>query len=429
MKTLLLADLHFREVPSPWRDRWQETFFEDIQVIAESFCQDKVPVVILGDMTDAKNRHHAKLVNDIVNGFEFWRKRGIVCPYLLWGNHDMVMSGWLEENPDRVPFFKFLIDIGLAHSVEHLSSFPGYPHTVSVYRKRIVPSEKTDVVFFHGPVNKAKTETDYVISGDSSIKLKDLLSYSSLAIGGDIHLPQIIETSFGDQVHYVGSFGHTSVIPFQHFLENRWNYVLRGGLILSDDLETVPVINPRLQIPFSLSLQYSEAETVISEEFLQKVVESSYRFREYLRTTYRAKDKVEEITFRIEVLSPVLKLVSNISPSQAVKFSHNYRTRMEVAIGEAVSRLENAILSSGVTDSVKFQYRYFSVNRDTLPEGSEGASLFRLSVQDRVNALKTAIKDVTPSPFDEEIFKEAFPLFESMYQEEGEKASLKGEEE
>lgn len=93
MKTFVTADLHLSDNP---RDAYRLRWFERLPELAKSLGAKRV--LVLGDITEAKDGHRAGLVNAVVDGFAALAEVAIV--YVLCGNHDYVAQD--------VPFYRFL---------------------------------------------------------------------------------------------------------------------------------------------------------------------------------------------------------------------------------------------------------------------------------------------------------------------------------
>lgn len=193
----LISDLHFTDKPE---DSYR---FEIFTYIYHQFKKtgDK-NLLVLGDLTDAKNHHSANLVNSIVRRFLDLREAGMEI-FLLKGNHDYI-------DPDT-PFFGFL------DSFEYISwiSDPRciliegrvclfLPHTrsprsdwescsiVKKYRKT------ADLVFCHESVIGSVVSGGYEMQeGLSPAFFK---RFRGKVYSGDIHNPQTI-----GRVNYVGT--------------------------------------------------------------------------------------------------------------------------------------------------------------------------------------------------------------------------------
>lgn len=155
--------------------------------------------MILGDITHAKDCHDSSLVNRIIEELE-----SITClKRLLKGNHDYL------SDPE-FPFFKFVSSLSdtkfiispqeeeiagtkilyLPHSRTPKSSWPSAAST-----------QQPDLILFHQAISGATVSSGMQI--DSSVDAEYILRYGNrhtIAIGGDIHVPQKIS-----RCYYVGS--------------------------------------------------------------------------------------------------------------------------------------------------------------------------------------------------------------------------------
>jgi hypothetical protein len=93
MTALVTADLHLNDNP---RDAYRHAFMPRLGELARKHAVEHI--FILGDLTDDKDRHGARLVNLVVSHVA---NLALVCPVtILMGNHDYV--------DPRSPFFGFL---------------------------------------------------------------------------------------------------------------------------------------------------------------------------------------------------------------------------------------------------------------------------------------------------------------------------------
>ena len=170
---LLTADVHFNEVDYqkyPQSGFWQgaNQFFRDLETHVQVGSKS---MLILGDLTDAKDRHSGKLVNFIVNGVDFLHRESEIFVSLLFGNHDGL--------PEAVPFFDFLLECGIALRVIW-PIFEDYAHKNEILR--------APIILFHGPVKGFDYAAGQKV-GNEGIDPVQLLSQHELAIGGDLHKP------------------------------------------------------------------------------------------------------------------------------------------------------------------------------------------------------------------------------------------------
>jgi DNA repair exonuclease SbcCD nuclease subunit len=194
MSLLLTSDVHFSDAPLA-AYRW-----ELLPWLAKEAQRRKVDAVaILGDLTDAKDRHPAPLVNKLVDGMAEIAKHAKLI--LLKANHDYIDEEW--------PFFRFLrnmpnvkfvversvLGIGGAHRALFL------PHTRTPEEDwRGMVLDQYDIVFCHQTFDGAKSENGMELRGTPPGIFQEL-GFKGKVWSGDIHVPQKVNK----QIEYVGS--------------------------------------------------------------------------------------------------------------------------------------------------------------------------------------------------------------------------------
>jgi 3',5'-cyclic AMP phosphodiesterase CpdA len=190
VKALVIADLHLSEKP---RDAYRFQVMADIANLIEKHKVDYL--IILGDLTEAKDFHPATLVNavvDIVHSFSQF------CEVLvLRGNHDYTRADF--------PFFRFLRRLKRVRWINSVSRIDlgkadclFLPHTRD-YKKdwALLPHlEEIQFVFAHNTFEGSITEHGKKLSGIPT----DMFEGNAPVISGDIHTPQRL-----GPVTYVGS--------------------------------------------------------------------------------------------------------------------------------------------------------------------------------------------------------------------------------
>jgi DNA repair exonuclease SbcCD nuclease subunit len=165
--------------------------------LAETIREERVKtLVLLGDLTDAKDNHPAELVNKIVMALNSLPVERIV---IIAGNHD-----WLKAGNE---FFKFL---NLLSNVEFITK-PTEDEELSGASAYFLPYSKNPAkdwegmdfshytyLFMHQTVSGSIASNGQKMQGEPLPPLNASKVYS-----GDIHVPQVI----GD-VEYVGSPYH-----------------------------------------------------------------------------------------------------------------------------------------------------------------------------------------------------------------------------
>ena len=187
MRRLVTSDWQLDSNP---RDRYRLDFV--VKTLPELIDKYKVDqLLVLGDLTEAKDNHPASLVNEIVQALMNINKK---CQLIiLEGNHDYLQKG--------TPFFEFI------------KYFPGkaawlsvpivldrclfLPHTRNYKQDwKNVDFEGHDYIFAHNIFTGVNTQTGHALSGIPTNIFPD----DAMVISGDVHEPQ----SF-DMVTYVGS--------------------------------------------------------------------------------------------------------------------------------------------------------------------------------------------------------------------------------
>lgn len=154
-------------------------------------------LIILGDLTDAKDYHPAQLVNRVVHSFQLLRKaHPELRIYLLRGNHDYLKDGHM--------FFEFLGALGVQvitkptdDSVDEAAYFLPYSKAPAAEWQGLDFTHYR-WLFMHQTVKGAISSNGQEMDGEALPPLNAGKVYS-----GDIHVPQRV-----GPVEYVGSPYH-----------------------------------------------------------------------------------------------------------------------------------------------------------------------------------------------------------------------------
>jgi DNA repair exonuclease SbcCD nuclease subunit len=221
LPALAVSDLHLTANP---RDSYRWDIFP--WLINTCARYQVKTLLVLGDLTDAKDYHSAELVNKVSDAFASFRSQEadstIEKIYILMGNHDYLKTGQ--------PFFHFLNHYDYIEFItEPLIRLSEYstvallPHTktpASDWSK--IDFRGVDLVFMHQTVSGSVASNGMELSGELDNQLKAVLPRSlpkdAQIYSGDIHKPQCI----GD-VTYVGSpypvhFGDTEILKYRALL-------------------------------------------------------------------------------------------------------------------------------------------------------------------------------------------------------------------
>lgn len=223
MTVLITADIH-QTYKSSERYRWGL-----IPWLAKEARESNVNhVLILGDLTVAKDNHSAHLVNQIVNQIAELAK--VVHVIVLKGNHDFIDSdcpffGFLSE-VDGIEFISnptlinLPIDMGLSSCLFLPAVRDPSEWEIGIQGKMLVELEP-DYIFCHATFDGALSENGTQMRGFPL----SCLPKARKIWAGDIHVPQKI-----GPVEYVGAPYHTR---FGDQYEPRVVYVDENGRALS----------------------------------------------------------------------------------------------------------------------------------------------------------------------------------------------------
>lgn len=152
-------------------------------------------LILLGDLTDAKDRHGAKLVNRLYREITNLERRYRVV--IIKGNHDYY-------DPAH-PFFEFLgdtSDITFITEPRLLKLSIGSVYCVPAGAKWDFKIPKADYLFTHATFSGAKAENGATLTGvDPGV----LDGFSGKVLSGDIHVPQKLARG---KIEYVGAPYH-----------------------------------------------------------------------------------------------------------------------------------------------------------------------------------------------------------------------------
>jgi len=190
MSGIVTSDIHFTDNPND-EYRWGL-----LPWLAEQAKEHNTTwIAILGDLTVAKDRHSARLVNRFCDGIEALTKYSRVI--ILKANHDYV-----DEDS---PFFGFLRHMtGKVVYVDKPYEWSDYlflPHTRSWERdwKPYLNSwNNYDIIFTHQTYDGALAENGQTLRGIPPSIFK---GYKGQVISGDVHVPQRLSS----KLLYVGA--------------------------------------------------------------------------------------------------------------------------------------------------------------------------------------------------------------------------------
>jgi len=193
----MTSDLHLTAEPSS-EYRWG--LFPWLR--GECIAHGVKTLLILGDLTDAKDNHSAELVNRIVRSINLLPVPDI---RILAGNHD-----WLKQGHaffrflNLMPAVEFITEITADKNSPASALFLPYTKTPAKDWEPLSKDLDFDFVFMHQTVKGAIASNGQPMDGEG---VPDLYKLGFDGVGGifsgDIHVPQVIRG-----VEYVGSPYH-----------------------------------------------------------------------------------------------------------------------------------------------------------------------------------------------------------------------------
>jgi predicted phosphodiesterase len=211
MRILLTSDWHFTD---SIYDEYKWLLFPYLKHVYETNKMNYI--FMLGDITEKKDNHSAKLVNRLLENIK--ELSDIVPIIFLQGNHDAI-----DVN---IPFFKFLQSM---KNVEFITKptikFPAiksesfkfipYNKNPEEVLQESYNGAKTDYILIHQPILNSITQTGHKLETGLDVGCFDS---QTKIFAGDIHKPQIIGNA-----EYVGA-------PYHNYFGD--NY--RGQMIMLD---------------------------------------------------------------------------------------------------------------------------------------------------------------------------------------------------
>lgn len=186
MRTLITTDLH---LTSAVLDAYRWDLFAWLRKVIE---QERIGALfILGDLSDAKDKHPASLVNRLVReiqGLADMLEEGGV--HILMGNHDYLdhdqpFWGFLGALP-RVLYYK--VPTSFQWEGRTYLFLPHCPHPEQDWRSLGRLFEQSDYVFMHATARGVEVSNGYRM--EDGIDPNYFSDYGCRVLSGDIHVPQ-----------------------------------------------------------------------------------------------------------------------------------------------------------------------------------------------------------------------------------------------
>lgn len=191
MKIMMTTDLHLTNEP---RDAYRWDLFPWLKIQVKKKQVDYL--LILGDITDAKDCHTSALVNKIVDGLVSIATH--VPILILKGNHDYIDAA--------NPFLKFLSHIENIYFISAIEALDIggknmllLPHTRTPKKDwSDINFKQYDYIFMHETINGSLASNGMKMEG---FKLSYFKGFEGKIYSGDIHVPQTMGKGL---LEYVG---------------------------------------------------------------------------------------------------------------------------------------------------------------------------------------------------------------------------------
>jgi len=187
MKALVTADIHCTDDPNE-EFRWN--IFKTLEKLAKEHCVDKI--LLLGDLTAAKNNHSDVLINKMTSAVASLTKYAPVT--ILKGNHD-----W-DVDPNNA-FFKFLGEMKDVEFIDQITEDDDtlwLPHTRDTTSWKDIDFSRFKYIYSHQCYIGATSNNGFGLSEGTSPHIFD--DTDAIILAGDIHVPQRV-----GNVTYVGA--------------------------------------------------------------------------------------------------------------------------------------------------------------------------------------------------------------------------------
>ena len=270
MNYIITGDWHLDSDPKH-KYRW-EALRELMMKIRELYKQiyDNYRLIILGDLTEKKDKHDADLVNRLM---KFLNSLTDYCKIdIVMGNHDFV-------DPTK-PFFKFVNEHDRINFYDY---FKRDDMNIFIpYHGEEESWMAGDYVFMHEDFKEAVYDDGQQSRSNRSIKSLSLRNFKHV-FSGHVHRPQVI----GDKFTYVGS-------PYPiNFHQEDWDYsfiVIKDGLIKNEYLK----YPKRITINIRSLTQVEDIDLNVGDhaKFIVNVLPST--FQKYPEIKRAIKDKCIE---------------------------------------------------------------------------------------------------------------------------------------
>ena len=258
---VLCSDLHLTDNPA---DEYRFGLFPFLIECAENDLPAKGErrLFILGDLTQNKDRHSAKLVNRIADS---------LCSLIMFGAYTeiIILRGNHDGVDDSVAYFDFLnyvprIRVITKPCIEVIDGkrVALLPHTRKPKEDwALIEFTEAQYIFMHATAEGAIAESGTALTGDQNIKF--LNDYNAKIYSGDVHVPQRCGA-----ITYVGAPYHIRsgddfngrVIVIEHGIVSKtteWHYSTLHKPKLTVGTKGIPVFGSGVRAGDQLSVVVS----------------------------------------------------------------------------------------------------------------------------------------------------------------------------
>lgn len=191
MKALITADLHLDDLP---RNEYRWKFFPYIKDLLKQYDY-KYDLIVVGDLTDRKDKHSAKLVNRIID--ELYEISQLTKIHLVSGNHD-----YIDPICPFMRFLSYIPNIEFIIQPTILTDVMVIPHTTNfleLWQSLTIP-KTVKTILIHQTIKGSVVSEHYVIEEGLPLQTFDVIGNRQV-LSGDIHIPQ----KLNDRFMYIGA--------------------------------------------------------------------------------------------------------------------------------------------------------------------------------------------------------------------------------
>jgi len=287
VSVIISADWHFSDNS---RDQYRHDFQNQFREIVRNERADAV--VILGDLTEVKNNHEARLVNQIAEHIHTLTK---LCPVIIIrGNHDYT-------DPDE-PFFRFLRYMPYVSWINEptdattLRSVIGptmlLPNTTDPERDwQGINFKPFDWVLTHNTFKAAQAAPGIRLGG---IDPEEWFPPSVEIISGDIHVPHTI--------------GHVTYVGAPYLVDFGDRYRPRVLKLVGNQAHSIRVAGPQKRLVRITSLKDLSRVEVAKGDIVKVEVElEAHQYDDWVKLSTAVREWGVGVGVNLNIVKPVIQ--------------------------------------------------------------------------------------------------------------------------